>query len=207
MRIGSAAVAAIVVSVLIGCGGEVGDTGEAVSAAPVEQAEPAEAPRDLTLGSSAFTEGSPIPLKYSAYDEEVTPPLDWSDPPEGTRSFALILDDPDDGPTPYIHWVMYNIPADARALPEGLPADEVLTEPAELAGTRYGLNNRRNAGYYGPEPRRGDPPHGYRFHLYALDLEPDLPEGLNADGLREAIEGSVLAETVLVGTFQAPPAD
>ena len=145
-----------------------------------------------------------IPERHAAYGAEVTPPLNWRNLPAGTRSLAIILDDPDDGPQPYVHWVVYNIPATATGLPEGLPDVAVLTTPSQLAGTTIGFNNRRNSTYYGPEPRRGDPAHRYRFHLYALSLEPNLEDSLNAAALRQRMQGNILAETVLTGMYQAP---
>jgi Raf kinase inhibitor-like YbhB/YbcL family protein len=178
--------------------------GSSEAAAPTEMSVPV---ADLVLTSPAFAHETPIPLRYSAYAEELTPPLEWSGAPEGTLSYALILDDPDDGARPYVHWVLYNIPASLTGLPEGLTGEGVFTEPETVAGVTQGLNNRRRASYYGPEPRRGDPPHGYRFTLYALTAEPTLAEGLNAEGLREAMAGKIAAETVLVGRFAAPPAE
>jgi len=157
----------------------------------------------LTLTSPSFAEGAMIPLRHAAYGDEVTPPLNWRNLPAGTRSLAIILEDPDDGATPYVHWVVYNIPATATGLPEGLPDAAVLTAPSQLAGTTTGFNNRRNATYYGPEPRRGDPAHRYQFHLYALSLEPNLDDSLNAAALRQIMRGSILAETVLTGMYQA----
>lgn len=158
----------------------------------------------FTLTSSSFAEGAMVPERHAAYGDEITPPLSWRNVPEGTRSFALILEDPDDGAQPYVHWVVYNIPGAASGLPEGLPDLSVLTTPASLAGTTIGFNNRRNSTYYGPEPRRGDPAHRYQFRLYALSLPPNLDSGLNAAALRDAMQGSILAETVLTGMYQAP---
>ncbi|MEX2571608.1 MAG: YbhB/YbcL family Raf kinase inhibitor-like protein [Gemmatimonadota bacterium] len=171
--------------------------------APAAEAPATGATEGLTLTSTSFQEGTSIPLRNSAYGDEVTPDLSWSNLPEGTQSLALILDDPDDGATPYVHWVLYNIPPEAGGLPEGLTGEGTLTEPAQIAGTTQGLNNRNNASYYGPEPRSG-PAHNYRFNLYALSLEPNLPEGLGADELREAMSGNILGETTLTAPFQAP---
>jgi Raf kinase inhibitor-like YbhB/YbcL family protein len=172
----------------------------ATTAPGLAQAQPA---GELSLTSEAFAEGANIPLQYSAYGDEVTPPLSWSGLPEGTVTLALILDDPDDGATPYVHWVLYNIPPSAGGLPKGLVGEGALTSPESLAGTVQGLNNRRSPTYYGPEPRRG-PAHRYRFNLYALSVQPNLAPGLNAAQLREAMEGNILGQTTLTGMFAAP---
>ena len=158
----------------------------------------------LTLTSPAFEEGGVIPLRHSAYGEELSPVLNWAGVPEGTLSFALILEDLDDGSRPYVHWVVYNIPADATGLPEGLSGPGVLGLPPELAGTTTGFNSRRGTDYYGPEPPRGAEAHRYRFQLYALSLEPDVEDSLNAAALRQVIEGSVLDQAELTGRFRAP---
>jgi Raf kinase inhibitor-like YbhB/YbcL family protein len=156
---------------------------------------------ELTLTSTAFADGEPIPLRNSAYGDNLSPPLAWTGVPEGSRSFALVLDDPDAPmPVPFVHWVIYNIPAAASGLPQGLATDAHLHSPAELMGAAQGPAGTRRPGYFGPRPPAGRN-HTYRFTLYALDLAPGIAEGLNKDELMEAIEGHVLAETVLTGTF------
>lgn len=160
----------------------------------------APATAQLTLRSSAFDHHGDIPTRNSAYAENLSPELSWTGAPAGTRSFAIILDDPDaPTPEPFVHWVIYNIPGDARGLPEGLPRDANLSEPA---GARNGQNGVRQTGYFGPRPPAG-PAHAYNFRLLALSIEPDLPEGLNKQSLLEAVEGSILAETTLTGMYQA----
>jgi Raf kinase inhibitor-like YbhB/YbcL family protein len=155
---------------------------------------------DIVLTSSAFGAGTPIPLRHSAYGENVSPALNWSNLPTGTRSLALILDDPDaPTPEPFVHWVIYNIPASATGLPEGLPTDAALSNPQ---GADQGPSGLQRPGYFGPRPPAG-PVHNYRFNLYALSSEPNLPEGLGAAALREAISGDILGEVTLVGTYQA----
>lgn len=155
----------------------------------------------LTLTSTAFQEGTPIPLRNSAYGDNVSPAFSWSNVPAGTRSFALVLDDPDAGTSPFVHWVIYNIPGSARGLPEGLPTDAALTAPAQVAGARQGVTGLRRTGYFGPRPPAG-PVHRYNFRLYALSSEPNLPEGLTRDTLMEAIADDILGQTTLMGTYQ-----
>lgn len=155
---------------------------------------------EIVLTSSAFEAGAPIPLRHSAYGENVSPAFSWSNLPEGTRSLALILDDPDaPTPEPFVHWVIYNIPASATGLPEGLPTDATLSDPP---GAHQGPTGLNRPGYFGPRPPAG-PVHNYQFTLYALSIEPNLPEGLGASELRAAIDGAILGQTTLIGTYQA----
>jgi Raf kinase inhibitor-like YbhB/YbcL family protein len=122
--------------------------------------------------------------------------------PAGTKSLAVILDDPDAPmPVPFVHWVVYNIPGSASGLPAGLPAGTHLHEPASIAGTTQGLSGLRQPRYFGPRPPAGKV-HHYNFKVYALDLEPNLPEGLNKDELLARIEGHVLGEGRLIGTYE-----
>jgi Raf kinase inhibitor-like YbhB/YbcL family protein len=153
----------------------------------------------LAISSSAFANNASIPRKYTSQGDNVSPPLEWSDVPPDTKSLALIVDDPDapDPRTPqgtWVHWVLYDIPADVRALAadagrQGLPA-----------GTRQGLNDWRRASYGGPSPPAGR--HRYFHKLYALDIVlPDLEHPAKAR-LLNAMKGHVLAEAQLVGTYQ-----
>ncbi len=153
----------------------------------------------LTLSSAAFSHQGEIPKRYTCEGDDVSPPLSWSNPPEGTRSFALIVDDPD-APDPkaprmtWVHWVLYNLPATASELPEG-----VLSE-ALPRGTGDGLNDWKRKGYGGPCPPIGR--HRYFHKLYALDIV--LPD-LGAPGkpeLETAMEGHVLGRAELVGTYE-----
>ncbi len=153
----------------------------------------------LTIRSPAFEPNGEIPARYTCDGQDVSPPLEWSGVPEGTRSLALIVDDPD-APDPaaprmvWVHWVLYNIPPDARGLPEGVG-------PADLPpGTRQGLNDWKRTGYGGPCPPIGR--HRYFFKLYALGEElPDLGTPTKAQ-LLKAMEGRILAQAELVGTYQ-----
>ena len=153
----------------------------------------------LIMKSSAFTDGQEIPRRHTCEGEDVSPPLAWSGAPAGTKTFALIVDDPD-APDPkapqmtWVHWVLYNLPATATALPEGV-------KPAALpAGTREGRNDWKRTGYGGPCPPIGR--HRYFHKLYALDAAlPDLGTPGKAE-LEHAMKGHVLARAELVGTYQ-----
>ena len=153
----------------------------------------------LIVKSSAFTDGQEIPRRHTCEGEDVSPPLAWSGAPAGTKTFALIVDDPD-APDPkapqmtWVHWVLYNLPATAAALPEGV-------KPAALpAGTREGKNDWKRTGYGGPCPPIGR--HRYFHKLYALDAAlADLGTPGKAE-LEHAMKGHVLARAELVGTYQ-----
>jgi hypothetical protein len=146
------------------------------------------------LTSSAFGAGETIPQKYTCDGDDISPPLAWGDPPAGTRSFALISDDPDAPVGTWVHWVLYNLPADARALPEAVPADADLAD-----GSQHGNSSWRRPGYGGPCPPSGT--HRYFFKLYALDTVLDLKSGASKEELLKAMEGHVLAEAELMGTY------
>lgn len=151
----------------------------------------------LTFSSSAFTHNDTIPRHYTCDGEDISPPLAWSGLPEGTQSLALIVDDPD-APDPkapkmtWVHWVLYNIPADTTGLPEGvnaLPGD-----------TKEGLNDWKRTGYGGPCPPIGR--HRYFHKLYALDgVLPDLGRPTKAQ-VEKAMQGHILGQVELVGTYQ-----
>ncbi|RMF74939.1 MAG: YbhB/YbcL family Raf kinase inhibitor-like protein [Acidobacteria bacterium] len=151
------------------------------------------------LSSPAFGHGEKIPRRFTCEGEDVSPPLAWTDPPEGTASFALIVDDPD-APDPaapkttWSHWVLYDIPPEARALPEDAGGRE------RPLGARDGINDWRRRGYGGPCPPIGR--HRYFFRLHALDTTlGELDRPTRAEVLRR-IEGHVLGVAELMGTYQ-----
>ena len=150
----------------------------------------------FTLASAAFREGAAIPAKYTCDGVDVSPPLGWSGAPVGTRSFALIADDPDAPAGTWVHWVLYNLPADVSELPENIAKVESL----DLGGARQGRNDFRRPGYGGPCPPPG-PPHRYFFKLYALDAPLKLKAGAQKRDVEAAMEGHVLATAQLMGTY------
>lgn len=151
---------------------------------------------DMQLTSSAFEAGDTIPSKYTGEGDDVSPALGWRDAPEGTRSFAVICHDPDApliserGEYGFVHWVLYNIPGSATGLEEGT---------GDFAA---GKNNFGKDGYNGPMPPNGHGTHHYFFWLLALDLEPDLPDGLLMQELLEKVEPHTLGMNRLVGTYE-----
>ncbi|MEW5768638.1 MAG: YbhB/YbcL family Raf kinase inhibitor-like protein [bacterium] len=146
------------------------------------------------LTSSAFVTGKPIPRKYTCDGEDISPPLQWSDPPQGTQSFALISDDPDAPMGTWVHWVLYNLPANRRTLPENITSDAELPD-----GSRHGKNSWRRLGYGGPCPPGGT--HRYFFKFYALDTVLNLASGASKDQLLQAMKGHILAQTELMGAY------
>ncbi len=152
----------------------------------------------LKLESSAFAAGAEIPMRYTGDGEDVSPPLAWSDLPAGTKSLALIVDDPDapGPPAPrmvWVHWVLFNIPPSTTSLSEG-----VRTLPA---GTGEGLNDWKRTGYGGPAPPIGR--HRYVFKLYALDEKLSLAGPPTKAQLEKAMRGHILAQATLIGTYGA----
>ena len=149
----------------------------------------------LTLKSSAFAAGATIPKKHTCDAEDVSPPLTWSDPPAGTQSFALIVDDPDAPVGTWVHWVLYDLPVTARELPEGVAKQEQLP-----SGARQGRNDFRKTGYGGPCPPPGKP-HRYFFKLYALDGKLNLKAGATKADIEQAMQGHILAQGELMGRY------
>ena len=154
----------------------------------------------LTITSAAFAPDGAIPAVHTCQGRDTSPPLAWSGVPEGTKSLALVVDDPD-APDPaaprmtWVHWVLYNLAPDAGGLPEGVPAT------APPAGAAQGQNDWHRPGYSGPCPPIGR--HRYFFKLYALDRVLSLvPAKATKATLEAAMRGHVLAEATLVGTYQ-----
>ncbi len=146
----------------------------------------------IALTSSAFEAGERIPKKYSKEGENVSPPLSWSGAPEGTKELALICDDPDaPRPEPWVHWVLYKIPAETAALAEG-----------ESGGALEGKTSSGRAGYGGPMPPQGHGVHHYHFKIYSLDRPLELEAGADKKSVLRAMQGRVLAEGELVGTYE-----
>jgi len=155
-----------------------------------------EATMGIALTSPAFKDGSPIPSRYTCQGEDVSPPLKWGDVPDGTKSLALICDDPDAPMGTWVHWVIYCIPPTARELPQGVPPKETLPD-----GSRQGTNDFKRIGYGGPCPPPGKA-HRYFFKIYALDTQIDLKPGATKKQLLSAMQGHVIGEGRLMGTYQ-----
>jgi Raf kinase inhibitor-like YbhB/YbcL family protein len=166
--------------------------------APMVEDEPMEGASDIgtfELTSTAFGHEAPIPVKYSCDGENVSPPLVWNNPSEATMSFALINDDPDAPVGTWIHWILYNIPGDSLGLDEAIPIQAELPD-----GSQHGENSWGRFDYGGPCPPGGT--HRYFFKLYALDTKLELGVGADKATVLAAMEGHVLAETELMGTYE-----
>lgn len=154
----------------------------------------------IEIRSTAFSAGERVPRRYTGDGEDISPPLTWSGLPDGVKELALICDDPDaPRPEPWVHWVIYKIPAGAAGLPENVAKTATLSEPA---GARQGKNSWNKTGYGGPAPPPGHGTHHYHFKLYALDAPLDLSPGVDKKALLAAMKDRVLAQGELVGTYQ-----
>lgn len=153
----------------------------------------------MNLSSPAFAAGHPIPKKYTCEGDDISPPLAWTGAPAGTRSFALIVDDPD-APDPaapkmtFVHWVLYNVPSSVANLAERASGKAI------PPGATEGRNDFKRAGFGGPCPPIGR--HRYFFKLYALDIVLPAGPSLDKPGLTAAMQGHVLAQAELIGTYQ-----
>jgi Raf kinase inhibitor-like YbhB/YbcL family protein len=148
----------------------------------------------IQITSPVFEDGGAIPEKYTCDDLDISPPIEWTDVPEGTKTLAIVCDDPDAPMKTWIHWIIFNIPGDVTHLPENVPPEKELAN-----GARQGMNDFHKVGYGGPCPPSGM--HRYFFKIYALDTALDLPPGVSKSHLMIAMEGHVLAEAHLMGTY------
>ncbi|HOO70158.1 MAG TPA: YbhB/YbcL family Raf kinase inhibitor-like protein [Spirochaetota bacterium] len=148
----------------------------------------------LDLSSGSFSEGGAIPSLYTCDGRDISPALAWKNVPDGTKSFALICDDPDAPVGTWVHWVIYRIPGAERSLKESVPPKEALDN-----GARQGRNDFGRIGYGGPCPPGGS--HRYFFRIYALDIIPGLDPGATKEELLAAMKGHVLAQGELMGVY------
>jgi hypothetical protein len=148
----------------------------------------------MDLKSQAFNPGGMIPATYTCDGADTSPPLTWSDPPAGTKSFALIMDDPDAPVGIWVHWVIWNIPGTTRALEENVPKTASLPN-----GARQGTNDFKRLGYGGPCPPSGT--HRYFFKLYALGASLSLSPETTKSVLEDSMRPHILAQTELIGKY------
>jgi Raf kinase inhibitor-like YbhB/YbcL family protein len=146
------------------------------------------------LTSASFAAQESIPREYTCDGDDISPPLSWSDPPQGTQAFALICDDPDAPAGTWVHWILFNIPGDTRSLPANIPAQDRLPD-----GSIHGRNSWGRLDYGGPCPPSGT--HRYFFKLYALDTELLLDVGAPKEHVLSGMQGHILAQVELVGTY------
>lgn len=213
---GTASLLFAVATLTSGCSGS-DDGGGQAAAAQVRSIS------DLQVSSPSFTETRPrvrIPAKHTCVGENVSPPLEWSGVPEDAKSLALIAEDPDHEAGLWVHWLMYNIPAELTGVAEGVPTSTAVLPD----GTTQGSNDHKRIGYNGPCPPAEKPPypganvsaarhaglapmppHQYHFKVYALDSKLDLAPGATKDELVTAMHGHILAEGETVGKYLRPP--
>lgn len=149
----------------------------------------------LSLSSPSFSSGGDIPKKFTCDGADVSPQLSWTESPAGTKSFALLVDDPDAPVGNWNHWTLWNLPATTRSLLEGVSKDASLRD-----GTQQGKNDFRKTGYNGPCPPPGKP-HRYYFKLFALDIELKLKPGAGKHELETAMKGHILAQAEWMGRY------
>jgi Raf kinase inhibitor-like YbhB/YbcL family protein len=189
---------ALVSVLLSACGDDYSSTQKTTPSSTRPAAETAHAtspPTAINVRSEAFAHGDPIPERFTCEGDNVSPALSWSALPEATRSLVLVMDDPDAPGGTFTHWVVYDLPPTATSLPEGIG----VRESPSVGGT-LGTNDYPRSGYSGPCPPTGES-HRYVFRIYALDRVLGIAPGLPARHLPAAIEGHVLAQGELTGTF------
>ncbi len=150
----------------------------------------------MKLASKAFQSGADIPRRHTCDADDISPPLTWTDIPPGTKAFALIADDPDAPGGSWVHWVIYDLPAEIKELDAAVSKIESLTN-----GAKQGVNDYRKVGYGGPCPPPGKP-HRYFFKLYALDAVTNLKPRASKSRLLAAMKGHILSEAELIGRYQ-----
>ena len=150
---------------------------------------------EIKLTSSAFENGGMIPARYTCDGENISPPLEWDGVPDGTKSIAIICDDPDAPGGMWVHWVLFDLPASTKELEENIDDDETLT-----CGTRQGITDFGGVGYGGPCPPSGT--HRYYFKLYALDKKLDVVSLLDKEHLLKEMAGHILSEGKLMGKYK-----
>jgi len=150
---------------------------------------------DIKITSTVFAKGGMIPANYTCDGSDISPPLKWTNVPEGTKTFAVICDDPDAPMGTWVHWVLFNLPADAKELTENVLPQKVLGN-----GAKQGMNDFGKIGYGGPCPPGGT--HRYYFKFYALDTELYLEAGATKAELIKSMEGHILGEGQLMGKYE-----
>jgi Raf kinase inhibitor-like YbhB/YbcL family protein len=168
----------------------------------IQQVTEGTIPVAIVVTSSSAASTGPLPLVHSDYGEKISPALQWTGVPAAARSLAVVMEDPDaQEPKPFVHWLLYNLPASVTSLPEALPG---LPRLPELEGALQGRNSKGTIGYYGPRPRKTDPAHRYHFQIFAVSEMLSLYPSASREALLGALGGRVIAAGELVVTFQAP---
>lgn len=148
-----------------------------------------------SISAEGFKDGATLPDIYTCKGKDISPSLSWKGAPAGTKSIALIMDDPDAPGGTFVHWVLYNMPAQTQKLPEGIPHDKIFAD-----GSMQGITDFGQKGYGGPCPPPGKP-HRYYFKVYALDSKINLPPGASKEQLETEMLGHILAKGEIVGIY------
>ncbi len=157
----------------------------------------------MTITCPVFSDQTGIPTRYTGDGADVSPPLTWQGAPKETKEFAIVCDDPDaPSQQPWVHWLIYKIPADVHQLPENLPTGSRLESPVTAYQGRNSWSSGQSIGYRGPAPPPGHGRHHYHFKLYAVDQELDLEPGIAKAELMAALKGHVLSEAEIVYTYE-----
>jgi len=151
---------------------------------------------NISISAEGFSDGTTITDVYTCKGKDISPSLSWKGIPAGTKSIALIMDDPDAPGGTFVHWVLYNVPAQTQKLPEGIPHDKILAD-----GSMQGMTDFGRPGYGGPCPPPGKP-HRYYFKVYALDSRIDLAPGASKKQLENEMRGHILAKGEIVGIYK-----
>ena len=164
----------------------------------------AQEPAKITVTSPAFKHGQALPVDYTADGKNISPPLAWSNLPAATKEIAVIHEDPTaPTPQPFVHWVIYKIPATAKGLPENVPAEGAM--PQDLTGAVQGTSGFRRVGYRGPAPPKPGRVHEYHFIVYALSEPLDAQAGMTKAQLLEAMKGKIIGQGEIIGTYERKP--
>jgi Raf kinase inhibitor-like YbhB/YbcL family protein len=165
----------------------------------------AQSPVKIVVDSPTMKAGETMPRDYTPDGRNVSPPLTWSNVPAGAKELAVVCEDFDAGnPPPWVHWVIYKIPATAKGLPEGIPIDPEAPMPADIKGAVQGLNGWKRAIYRGPAPPAGKP-HQYHFVVYALDTAIAATRGMTRADLMEAMKGHIIGQGEIVPVYGRKP--
>ncbi len=167
----------------------------------------AQTPQKISVSSSSLREGEPVPVQHTPYGRNDSPSLMWTNVPASAKELVIICEDPDAGnPPPFVHWVIYKVPATANGLPEALPLSALTPMPAELAGAVQGLSGFRRPTYRGPAPPMGSGVHHYHFVVHALDIALPAPGPMQPPMTRaellDAMKGHVVGRGELVALYE-----
>jgi len=150
----------------------------------------------ISISAEGIKEGESIPDEYTCEGKDISPSLSWKGIPAGTKSIALIMDDPDCPGGTFVHWVLYNMPAETQKLPKAMPLNQTLIDGSMQGATDFG-----RPGYGGPCPPPGKP-HRYYFKIYALDTKLNLPPGATKNQVESSMKGHIIAKGELMGKYQ-----